>query len=132
MTVSFNADDSVDVCQELFNPLIKKQTAKQQSDNLYLFLSYITFSEKKPLVWEPFSTRGDKDGFSAYVDVVESLQKQKDITGFKVVCFHMNALDENYVPQRIAKYCAEKWEPKIKTYVNGPKKSFPKKASGHF
>ena len=132
MTVSFNADDIVAApFPDILKPLTKKQPVKQQSDSLYLFLSYITFSEKKPIVWELYSTKASKDGFSAYVDVIEGLPKE-EATGFKVVCLHVNALDENYAPQRIAKYCAEKWEPKIKTYVNGPKKSFPKKISGHF
>ena len=128
-------------CQEYYQATkaqMEAEATATQSDVGYYFKSYVSFSEAKPIKWEPHESCAHikEDAGDFYYQVTlnaRNYKKETGATGFKVVCFKVDCLNPAYLMQFVTNYCKEEWAPKTKVFINGPKKApFPKKASGHF
>lgn len=95
---------------------------------------YHTTSDKPPIKWVPYDyacygTMQDVE--SGFLEWIDYLGKNKDLTGFKVCTMQLDML--NGTSAVASQFSKEHFQPKEKVYINGPKKKpFPTKAAKHY
>lgn len=134
----FTLDDSSVVTADQLEKSIKvllKQPLKQYPvSHWWVTRVYRTTSDKPPLNWVPYDhscygTMADVE--SGFIEWIDYLGKNKDLTGFKVTTMCLDML--NGTGEIAKQFCKEHFQPKEKVYINGPKKKpFPTKAAKHY
>lgn len=93
-----------------------------------------TTSDKPPIKWVPYDyacygTMADVE--SGFLEWIDYLGKNKDLTGFKVTTMCLDML--NGTSAVASQFSKEHFQPKEKIFINGPKKKpFPAKAAKHY
>ena len=155
MTVTFNTqlngvvpifsfdDEAVVTTEEKSDTLYTKFFASQETkakakqypvSHWWVTRVYHTTSDKPPIKWQPhdyacYGTMADVE--SGFIEWIDYLGKNKDLTGFKVTTMCLDML--NGTSEVSKQFCKEHFQPKEKVYINGPKKKpFPTKAAKHY
>lgn len=93
-----------------------------------------TTSEAQPIKWVPYDYACYgmiEDVESGFLEWIDYLGKNKDLTGFKVSTMCLDML--NGTSEVAKQFCKEHFQPKERVYINGPKKKpFPIKAAKHY
>ena len=136
LTNAHNLDDVVtaDQLEKSIKTLLKQPLKKYPVSHWWVTRVYHTASEAQPIKWVPYDytcygTMQDVE--SGFLEWIDYLGKNKDLTGFKVSTMCLDML--NGTGEVAKQFCLEHFQPKEKVFINGPKKKpFPAKAAKHF
>ena len=123
--------------ETLYKKFFNSQEAKSKQypvSHWWVTRIYHTTSDKPPIKWQPhdyacYGTMADVE--SGFIEWIDYLGKNKDLTGFKVTTMCLDML--NGTGEIAKQFCKEHFQPKEKIFINGPKKKpFTAKAAKHY
>ncbi len=123
-----------DNLEKSIKTLLKKPLKQYPVSHWWVTRVYHTTSEGQPIKWVPYDyacygTMGDVE--SGFLEWIDYLGKNADLTGFKVSTMCLDMLNGTSVVA--SQFCKEHFQPKEKIFINGPKKKpFPAKAAKHY